>query len=144
MKRSEILDVLLLICFVSTLVTATVADLSPDMHVELMGRPLRSACFFRECFGIPCPFCGISRSMVAFAQGRIEMSLRFHPLGPFIALTFATCAVCAVVSLLHRDRSTVETALLARAFVLIAIAGLVLWPLRAFMDILPSAISRVP
>jgi hypothetical protein len=144
MRRSEILDVLLLICFVATLVTATVAELSPDMHVEFMGRPLCSACLFRECFGVPCPFCGISRSMVAFMHGRIAVSLRFHPLGPFIALTFATCAALALWSLFHRARSTVESALFVRAFVLIAIAGLVLWPIRAFIGILPSAISKVP
>ncbi len=41
-------------------------------------------CPFRLVTGLPCPFCGMTRSMLALGQGDLGASVRFHPLGPVL------------------------------------------------------------
>ena len=44
-------------------------------------------CPFRAVTGLPCPFCGLTRSLFAAGQGRWEDSLAYSPLGlPLLAL----------------------------------------------------------
>lgn len=43
----------------------------------LFGQP----CLLRESTGIPCPFCGATRSTVAAAHGRFVEAFRFHIVG---------------------------------------------------------------
>jgi Protein of unknown function (DUF2752) len=39
------------------------------------------ACPLRSATGIPCPFCGMTRAVVAAAHGDVVGSLRFNPAG---------------------------------------------------------------
>jgi hypothetical protein len=43
-------------------------------------------CPFRLIFGIPCPMCGITRSIGALSRGQFDKSLHFNPLGILVAL----------------------------------------------------------
>ena len=43
-------------------------------------------CPLRETTGVPCPFCGMTRSVVAAVHGDIVASLRFNPGGIVILL----------------------------------------------------------
>ena len=43
-------------------------------------------CPLRTATGIPCPFCGMTRAVVAAVHGDILGSLQYNPLGIFIAL----------------------------------------------------------
>jgi hypothetical protein len=54
--------------------------------VGLPGLP----CVFRSVFGIPCPGCGMTRSMMCVWHGDLVGSLRYHPLG--MAVFLAICA----------------------------------------------------
>jgi hypothetical protein len=38
-------------------------------------------CLFRALYGIPCPGCGLTRSLVALWRGHLILSLRYHLLG---------------------------------------------------------------
>lgn len=38
-------------------------------------------CPLRETTGVPCPMCGMTRSVTAALRGDLGASLRFHPLG---------------------------------------------------------------
>jgi hypothetical protein len=38
-------------------------------------------CIFRATTGLPCPGCGLSRSMVAAAHGDFDLSFAYHRLG---------------------------------------------------------------
>ena len=44
------------------------------------------ACPLRTVTGIPCPFCGMTRAVVAVAHGHLVDSLRFNPAGIVVAL----------------------------------------------------------
>lgn len=52
--------------------------------------PETTLCYSRALFGIPCPGCGMGRSLVHLAQGRIGESLRFHLFGPIVLGVLAT------------------------------------------------------
>jgi hypothetical protein len=56
-------------------------------------------CPLRRLTGIPCPLCGMTRSVVAAAHGHIVQSLSFNPLG----IAVLALAIVALVrpSILH-------------------------------------------
>jgi len=41
-----------------------------------------SICMLRRLAGMPCPTCGVTRSLRALGQGEVAAAVRFHPLGP--------------------------------------------------------------
>jgi len=43
-------------------------------------------CPFRLATGLPCPFCGMTRSLFAVGQGRLAASIDFSPIGPLLPL----------------------------------------------------------
>lgn len=58
-------------------------------------------CPFRLVTGLPCPFCGMTRSLLALGRGDVAASVALHPLGPMIA-------VLAVLGLLRFARARVR------------------------------------
>ena len=52
-----------------------------------------SFCPFRVWSGLPCPGCGLTRSVVALAHGDLAGSLYFHPLGVAVVLALLAVAV---------------------------------------------------
>lgn len=57
------------------------AFLLPAPHNHAIGG-LPSLCVFHNVTGYPCPGCGMTRSVVAFAHGLWAQSIFYHPLGP--------------------------------------------------------------
>jgi hypothetical protein len=55
--------------------------------VQLFHIPLPGICVFRSVTGIPCPGCGLARSMVIAMHGGVAKSLEYHRLG-FIVLIY--------------------------------------------------------
>jgi len=43
-------------------------------------------CLFQKIFGIPCPGCGITRSLIAISELDIATSWQYNPAGCFISL----------------------------------------------------------
>jgi hypothetical protein len=50
---------------------------------------LPTLCPFRLLTGVPCPACGISRSVGALSAGDFSTSTSMHPLGILVALTIS-------------------------------------------------------
>lgn len=60
---------------------------SGNSYLELGRISLPQVCVFKNLTGLPCPGCGLSRSMVAAMHGELEMSLAHHRLG-FLTLVY--------------------------------------------------------
>jgi hypothetical protein len=74
------------------------------------------ACPFRSITGVPCPFCGLTRAVVAAAHGHLGTSLAFNPAG-LVLLVLAAVAIL---------RPALLTRLRAPGWALLTIVG-ALW-----------------
>ena len=63
--------------------------LGPDSPFKLSSFPsLPSLCLFRQFVGLPCIFCGVTRSFILLNQGHWQASLQYHLFGiPFYLST---------------------------------------------------------
>ncbi|MFI5401403.1 MAG: DUF2752 domain-containing protein [Planctomycetota bacterium] len=87
------MDALLaLACATALAVGAWLVPASGGVAVPGEG-PARSACWFREATGIPCPTCGMTRSYVSMLEGDVAGSFRAHPAGPVMLLATAAALV---------------------------------------------------
>ena len=55
-------------------------------------------CPFRRFTGLPCPGCGMTRSLSQFAHGDVAASLHAHLLGPVLFLAAAATVVVALTT----------------------------------------------
>lgn len=62
-------------------------------------------CLFRATFRVPCPGCGLTRSLEALWRGDLGEALRMHPLGPPVfALLIGLAVGCAAYAALPAAR----------------------------------------
>jgi len=61
----------------------------------LSGPPL---CPFRLLTGLPCPGCGLTRSVVSFLHGDVAGAIAFHPLGPLVVAALALAVLVGPLS----------------------------------------------
>lgn len=94
-------------------------------------------CIFASVFGIPCPGCGSTRSVMALLHGDVHGVLRYNPLGPVVAVLLALALVRAGASFVTRaewgrfDEGRAGW-LLARALVVVGVLEVALWAARFF------------
>jgi hypothetical protein len=55
-----------------------------ETYVTFAGRELHMECSFRQHFGIPCPNCGMTRSVLLALQGDLGRAMRVNFAGPFL------------------------------------------------------------
>jgi hypothetical protein len=53
-----------------------------EEHVFVLGRPIEWVCALRSRFGLPCPTCGLTRSLVMSLHGEFARAWRMAPAGP--------------------------------------------------------------
>ena len=70
-----------------------------------------SICQFRRLTGLPCPTCGVTRSLAMLAKGEWQRAIAYHPLGPLVAVALCGgwlyllwCAVTRVTPAMPRGR----------------------------------------
>jgi hypothetical protein len=115
--------VIFLICFA---LLAGMLILSPpddeSSHVRLGKIPLPYSCSFKKLTKIPCPGCGLGRSLVLAAHGKIAQSLSYHRLGLlflyYICLQFVYSIVVIAVPR-WRDRLKRMGTVLNRGFIVL-------------------------
>ncbi len=99
------------------------------------------ACGFKQRYGLPCPTCGMTTSVLAFARGRIIDSFNAQPTGFFFCLFALTAAFFAFLIAgfglysprLERRIVTLKIRYLIVALALILIAGWAFTFARALM-----------
>lgn len=72
--------------------------------VWLLGHPVGGVCWFQRLTGVPCPTCGMTRSIVLTLNGHLGTALRLNLAGPVWVLAVATLAV-ALLWLAWRERA---------------------------------------
>ena len=61
-------------------------------------------CFFHRCTGMPCPGCGLTRSVLALLHGHVHESILLHPFGPPALLALVMALATAVMPDSWRQR----------------------------------------
>ena len=74
------------VALVAQLALLRAVSTATDAYVTLAGRELHWACSFKSAFGIPCPNCGMTRSVVYAVHGEWGRALRMNPAGPLLVL----------------------------------------------------------
>lgn len=71
--------------------------LEADMErVYFLGKPIPIACAFRRATGLPCPTCGLTRSMVLALHGNVGAAWSVMPVGPVLILGALSLAVVSL------------------------------------------------
>ncbi len=83
---------------------------SPDFELRATGLSLPNfvTCPFFAITGIPCLFCGITRSFMAMGGLDAGQAFTYHPLGPFLYIFMLVIAAVSVVSLITGRRLSVK------------------------------------
>ena len=63
-------------------------------------------CWFRHATGISCPTCGLSRSFLSLAQGKVLTALRFNP---FMLVFTLGILIQQIAVLLFKRRIAIQT-----------------------------------
>jgi len=78
------------VLLLSTLVVLASVVFSADTQaVRLFGQVLPEVCWSRRLFDMDCFGCGLTRSFVLTAHGRLAPAFEVHPLGPLLWLGVA-------------------------------------------------------
>jgi hypothetical protein len=73
------------------LVTRALATATPQA-VYFNGQELLWGCSIRQTFGIPCPACGLTRSVLLTLHGHLGAAFEVNPGGPLVVLGLALVA----------------------------------------------------
>jgi len=88
------------------IVFAIAALVTPEFELKASGVsiPILYFCPFFAATGIPCLFCGMTRSFLAMGSLDLGGAFSFHPLGPALFVSLVCLAMALIVSLVMRRR----------------------------------------
>jgi hypothetical protein len=64
-----------------SILTGALAFTSIESKLQLIRVPLPGVCLFHNLTGVPCPGCGLTRSIVAAVHGDLARSFSYHRMG---------------------------------------------------------------
>ncbi len=68
-----------------------------DEHVFVLGRRIEWVCALRARYGLPCPTCGLTRSVVMSLHGDFTRAWRVAPVGPAAVAGIVAFALALLV-----------------------------------------------
>ena len=92
-RRFEPAPLAVAIGIVVQLLAVRLAFWSDGEEVRLFGAPFGSACSFRMHFGVPCPGCGLTRSVALLLHSHVTQAWALHPIGPIAIVGLMLLAV---------------------------------------------------
>ena len=69
-------------------------------HIETS----QSLCPFKMMTGLPCPGCGITKSIICFYKGDIIKSLHYHIFGPLVVFFCVAVIIILIIELFTGER----------------------------------------
>jgi hypothetical protein len=88
-----------------------------EARVYFAGRAIELHCAFREATGLPCPTCGLSRSVVMSLHGEFARAWRLAPAGPVAVIGIALFAVAMLILAIMQARGESSLAASARFWI---------------------------
>lgn len=88
-----------------------------ETRVYLVGRALDWRCAFRAATGLPCPTCGLSRSVVMSLHGEFARAWSMAPAGPVVVVGLAAFALVMLILAYLQRNGMGRWAVFARAFI---------------------------
>jgi hypothetical protein len=86
------------------LVVLRLVSTANEQFVTLAGRELHWGCAFRDAFGVPCPNCGMTRSVVFSLHGDLARAFEMNPAGPLLVAGGLVLGALLVASAFRRPR----------------------------------------
>jgi len=127
MGRGRILDISLAIFLISILVLCRVLEIHLDGGLYFKEKCIGSTCVFLRLTDTKCPFCGISRSMVALMHGQFSDSISFHPLGLLFTVLFIVYVISVFISFYNCKEPIIERKIFTKICISIMICSVILW-----------------
>lgn len=123
--------VILIVCFCILAGALILRPAHPgSSHIRLGGISLPDVCVMRGTTGLPCPGCGLTRSIVAAVHGDIRKSLVYHRLGlltlVYVLLQFLFCLGFLLIPI-WRIRLTRYGKFLNRGIIILGILFFLNW-----------------
>ena len=115
------------------LASSLVVDFGPGEDLSVAGTDLGPGCLSRRLTGMECPFCGISHSLVALADGNITASFAYHPLGPVMALLYLAFITAVAATIRRRTDPVIESRAFSVLCGSLVVASLVVWGARTVL-----------
>jgi len=79
-------------------------------RIYVWGQPLNATCAFKRNFGLPCPTCGMSRSVILTLADEWPLAWQINPAGPLLAVGLAGLGVSLLVLMFYQQRERSQTA----------------------------------
>jgi hypothetical protein len=98
-----------------------------ELRVYVLGHPINWACALKARFGLPCPTCGLTRSVVLSLHGEIARAWNVAPGGPVAVLGCLAFAIALLLlnGMTPRFRERMEAAIRSGALAYGTIAATV-------------------
>ena len=99
-----------------------------DAYVYVLGRPIRWACALKSRTGLPCPTCGMTRSLVLSLHGEWARAWRLMPAAPVaLAGLLALGAALLALAVVQRRGAPAAEAYIRRGALIYAAITAVVW-----------------
>lgn len=85
-KRARIASGVAGAALVAQLLVLRAVSSANDAFVTLAGTEIHWGCSFKQAFGVPCPNCGMTRSVVFALHGELGRAFGMNPAGPLLVL----------------------------------------------------------
>ncbi len=103
-----------------------------EQRVFVLGRPIEWACALRSRFGLPCPTCGLTRSIVMSLHGEVGGAWRMAPVGPVAVFGMIAFALAMLALAWSQSAGAAQWEAQARAWIrkitaIYAVATVAIW-----------------
>ncbi len=78
-------------------IVARLALRADEAQVYVLGKPVEWVCWLRWRFGLPCPTCGLTRSLVLSLHGDLARAWILAPAGPVMVLGLLAFATAMLI-----------------------------------------------
>lgn len=85
-KERELKNIAVGAVFLSPLFALYFLTAATAKNVWLFGEQIHIGCWFRDYFGVPCPVCGMTRSVILTVHGELATAFQMHIGGPLLIL----------------------------------------------------------